>query len=147
MWKGSYTMPWKGLRFGGAGSADFGTRSETNLELPTRHSEHVPRRVPSMDQLPPRLSESVAHSRLAGGPYDTDPSTPVDDTEAFGRISDDTLQQQGARHSRFSLMRFRHASDPQLSATYKQAEPPPVPSLPPRMSSLNFRISTNYLSC
>jgi hypothetical protein len=136
MWKGSYTMPWKGLRFGGTDGVDFGTRSETNLGPPTRHSEHVPRRVPSLEQLPPRLSESIVHSPLAGDSHGMDPSTPVGDTA--GRKSDHTVRHQNARRNRFSLMRFRHASDPQLSVTFNRAEPPPVPSLPPRKSlSLN----------
>jgi len=38
------------------------------------------------------------------------------------------------RRNRFSFMRLRHASDPQLSKSYAKAEqkPPPVPPLPPR---------------
>lgn len=42
----------------------------------------------------------------------------------------------GSLRSRFSFMRLRHASDPQLSKSYAKAEqkPPPVPSLPPRKS-------------
>lgn len=33
---------------------------------------------------------------------------------------------------RFSLMKFRHASDPQISKSYAAAEVPPVPPMPPR---------------
>lgn len=136
MGKGSSMMPWKGLRFGGTDSVDFGTRSETNLEPPTRHSEHVPRRFPSVDQLPPRLSESIVNSPLAGDSHVMGSSTPVDDRAAFGRNPDHVVRHQNARRSRFSLMRFRHASDPQLSVTFNQAETPPVPSLPPRKFSI-----------
>ncbi|RFU80879.1 guanyl-nucleotide exchange factor [Trichoderma arundinaceum] len=47
------------------------------------------------------------------------------------------VQQQSSKHRRFSVLRFRNASDSQLSLRVKQAaeKPPPVPrrnqSLPP----------------
>lgn len=45
-----------------------------------------------------------------------------------------TERRQSLRRNRFSMLRFRHASDPQLSSSYAQADPdaPPVPPLPPR---------------
>lgn len=43
------------------------------------------------------------------------------------------------RRSRFSFMKLRHASDPQLSKSYAKAEPkpPPVPAIPPRKFSFS----------
>lgn len=46
------------------------------------------------------------------------------------------VQEETASHRRFSMLRFRHASDPQLSsnARGRPASPaPPLPSLPPGM--------------
>lgn len=54
------------------------------------------------------------------------------------------------RRSRFSFMKLRHASDPQLSKSYAKAEPkpPPVPAIPPRKFafSLFFFLSFSLVS-
>ena len=41
-----------------------------------------------------------------------------------------TKSQQAPKSHRFSLLRFRHASDPELSASYTADEIPPVPAIP-----------------
>jgi hypothetical protein len=43
---------------------------------------------------------------------------------------------QPNKNSRFSLMRFRHASDPQLSATFAAGNTSPKPRLPSKSSIL-----------
>ncbi|PGH08967.1 hypothetical protein GX51_01024 [Blastomyces parvus] len=130
-------MTWKGFRFGGTDGTD-GHDSQPSRPLspgpvPVRHSEQVPRSAFTMGQLIPRFSESTANSPLAGESKLVDHSPPSDEPPAASRTtSDHNAKQQMTLRNRFSLMRFRHASDPQLSASYNEAgTPPPVPSLPP----------------
>lgn len=48
-------------------------------------------------------------------------------------VSSSSENTPSARRNRFSMLRFRHASDPQLSVTYSQGNKnvPPVPHVPP----------------
>jgi hypothetical protein len=43
---------------------------------------------------------------------------------------------QPTKNSHFSLMKFRHASDPQLSATFAAGNPSPLPSMPSKHTML-----------
>ncbi|KKZ64014.1 hypothetical protein EMCG_01675 [[Emmonsia] crescens] len=129
-------MTWKGFRFGGTVDHDSHPQLQQSLSpagpFPVRHSEQIPRSTFPMGQLIPRFSESTANSPLAGESQVAERSPPVVDPPAVSRRkSDHNAKQQTTLRNKFSLMRFRHASDPQLSASYNQAGTPPVPSLPP----------------
>ncbi|KAK2750466.1 hypothetical protein FQN55_002066 [Onygenales sp. PD_40] len=123
-------MPWKGFRFG---TASDGRESHLTSPdpPPLRHSEQIPRSTFSVAHLIPRISESTSHSPLAGESQTPEPSPPSRSPAGPGGHTDHTAKQQSTKRNRFSLMRFRHASDPQLSASFNQADSPPVPSLPP----------------
>lgn len=129
-------MHWKGLRL----VADSSKRQSPSDPQPHgRRSEHLPR--PSPPETEPRLSDSTA--RGTGIPQE-DGAVDAGSTLELPETGDgDHEEQPGAagpsqgtapsmRRHRFSFMRFRHASDPQLSKSYAQAEQdtPPVPSLP-----------------
>lgn len=128
-------MHWKGLRL----VADSSKRQSTiEPQSQSRRSEHLPRPSPLVSD--PRLSESTARgpgllpidgtndSRL-GVPTDI-PDHGVAESDFTGPSSGDT---PSLRRNRFSFMRLRHASDPQLSKSYAKAgqqQAPPMPSLP-----------------
>lgn len=123
-------MTWKGLGIGTASDGNDSAKRSSAIysESPLRHSEHVPRPTPSEGQPnPPRLSESVARSHGGGTSNGASSSSP----------EGPPISQR--KQNRFSLMKFRHASDPQLSKTYTESKPPPVPPVPPRKlkSTLN----------
>lgn len=124
----------------------------------SRHSEQLPRPSLSASNLVPRHSESAPRSPRLTGP-DGDDEDDDDDANGEngasrlavpGEHTDNNIPSPGAgdpptsgetlggslRRNRFSFMRLRHASDPQLSKSYAKAEqkPPPVPAIPPRKS-------------
>ncbi|KAJ5143921.1 uncharacterized protein N7515_002708 [Penicillium bovifimosum] len=120
-------MHWKGLRLGPDG------KRQTVDQPQVRRSEHLPRPYPAPE---PRFSESI--SRTSGQP-DKGNSTGIhtpDDRSNHGVAQSDfapSAETPSLRQKRFSFMRLRHASDPQLSKSYVKAgeDSPPVPSLPP----------------
>ncbi|KAJ5570973.1 hypothetical protein N7535_004633 [Penicillium sp. DV-2018c] len=126
-------MHWKGLRLG----ADGKRQSTITNQPQARRSEHLPRPYPVVE---PRFSESIPRT---SGQSDTPGSntpgihTPDDKGSNHGAAQSDfagpSAETPSLRHKRFSFMRLRHASDPQLSKSYAKAgeESPPVPSLPP----------------
>ncbi|KAI1915682.1 hypothetical protein LOZ65_005391 [Ophidiomyces ophidiicola] len=119
-------MPWKGLRFGGANQKGSSQKPLPPALCipPSRLSEQTPRSLHSSDHTTPRGSDSLVLPNQFL-------STSFDDGERYARRAPDrVLRAQNAKRNRFSLLRFRHASDPQLSASYQDAEPPPVPSIP-----------------
>ncbi|PGH13375.1 hypothetical protein AJ79_03654 [Helicocarpus griseus UAMH5409] len=133
MTKSTSIMPWrKGLRFGAPDDHNSHQQHRLNPEpSPARHSEQIPRSSSPMGHLVPRLSESTTNSPLAGEFKATEHPTPDGSAVGSRRNLDHSSKQQNTRRNRFSLMRFRHASDPQLSASYNEAETtPPVPPLP-----------------
>ncbi|KAJ5084131.1 hypothetical protein NUU61_008710 [Penicillium alfredii] len=131
-------MHWKGLRLVPDGSSK--RQSTLDPYAQSRRSEHLPR--PSPPATEPRLSEST--TRLPGLAEPDGTSTALLGLEVpengqpdgvtctdFGSSSaGDT---SSVLRNRFSFMRLRHASDPQLSKTYAKDQDtvPPVPSLPP----------------
>ncbi|KAL4785505.1 hypothetical protein BJX76DRAFT_180305 [Aspergillus varians] len=136
-------MHWKGLRLG----ALHDSESKRNLaepQLQARHSEQLARPTLSTANLPSRISESSPRSTTPTGRDDdrgesseTDNGARVVGNTSFKsklpnalHSSRETLHRRG---NRFSLMRFRHASDPQLSKSYAKGETeiPPVPDIPP----------------
>ncbi|PLB47146.1 hypothetical protein P170DRAFT_235286 [Aspergillus steynii IBT 23096] len=137
-------MHWKGLRIG---TSDANDKKRTLLEPQSlsRHSEQLPRPTLSTSNLAPRRSESAPRSPSLVGP-DTD-DNPDNDGSQLAACRSHNLpaptprvrtgltpgDNSSWRRNRFSFMRLRHASDPQLSQSYAQGEEdvPPVPSLPP----------------
>ncbi|WEW57829.1 hypothetical protein PRK78_003296 [Emydomyces testavorans] len=118
-------MPWKGLRLGGVGQKSGSEKAQKwDPCAPSRLSEQLPRAIYSSEQIAPRASESlVAPSNVPSMSFDNGERNI---TGSPGRI----IRAQNTKRNRFSLLRFRHASDPQLSASYQDAERPPVPSIP-----------------
>ncbi|KAJ5365351.1 SEC7-like alpha orthogonal bundle [Penicillium concentricum] len=120
-------MHWKGLRL-------VADKKQSTIEPgQSRRSEHLPRPYPPAE---PRLSESIPRSGLSDNPVNSELQVP-EDNESNGVHQPDFAPSEGnrpsLRHKRFSFMRLRHASDPQLSKSYVKAgqNTPPVPSLPP----------------
>ncbi|KAF9893398.1 hypothetical protein FE257_011830 [Aspergillus nanangensis] len=136
-------MHWKALRIGTSDSNDSKRRSLVESHPLGRHSEQIPRDTLSTTNIAPRRSESTPRSPILTGPEDAEHNG-----ESLGELRSNTpaarpripgaglLSAESAtlRRNRFSFMRLRHASDPQLSKTYAKGESkdvPPVPSLPP----------------
>lgn len=139
-------MYWKGLRIGTSDGNDPKRRSLVEPQSVSRHSEQIPRPTLSTTNLAPRRSESAPRSPPLTGPDDADHDTDNAGAELAGTHShtpSGKIHNTGTnlsvndgsnwRFNRFSFMRLRHASDPQLSKSYAKAEEdvPPVPSLPP----------------
>lgn len=152
-------MPWRGLRIGIPDDTDSKRRSVIDLShSQSRHSEQLPRPSLSTSNLVPRHSESTPRTpRLTGADDDGDGNddddaangdnrtshlaVPGDRTDNNNNTGNSPASQSpgealsgSLRRNRFSFMRLRHASDPQLSKSYAKAEqkPPPVPPLLPR---------------
>lgn len=142
-------MHWKGLRLVADGSAK--RQSTIEAQPPIRRSEHLPRPHAPVDN--PRYSESTPRSaaNLPVGFVDattengaaqrlqvpTEGSSGPDDAAAPHAVmgSPPNDETPSLRRNRFSFMRLRHASDPQLSKSYAKAEgTPPMPSLPRKYS-------------
>ncbi|PYI23582.1 guanyl-nucleotide exchange factor [Aspergillus violaceofuscus CBS 115571] len=143
-------MHWKGLRIGSSDSNEAKRRSylfEPNAQ--SRHSEQIPRPTLSTTALNPRRSESAPRSpSLAGPEFDEQANEGQGNNGLTGtrsRTDDASPRPRNTGHpllpgsgpnwriNRFSFMRLRHASDPQLSKSYAKGEKdiPPVPELPP----------------
>ncbi|KAL1861002.1 hypothetical protein Plec18170_001517 [Paecilomyces lecythidis] len=131
-------MYWKALRLG-ADANDSKRLSTINQNAQSRHSEHIPRPNLSTSELPPRHSESIPRGPQESESNELRPVTPDPgnknghNTVDGEKVPLSPAATQAPRRNRFSLMRFRHASDPQLSASYTRAgeDVPPVPPMPP----------------
>ncbi|KAL1964971.1 hypothetical protein VTN77DRAFT_6171 [Rasamsonia byssochlamydoides] len=130
-------MHWKGLRLATTDGNNGSKRYSSIFSTPGfRHSEHVPRSSPSATQLARRRSDSGPRPRTGDPESDAlqpDITERLDEqTESADAPPETPTERQSLRRSRFNMLRFRHASDPQLSASYAQADPdaPPVPPLP-----------------
>lgn len=130
-------MHWKGLRLVADGSSK--RQSTVEPQAQARRSEHLPR--PSPPATEPRLSESLPRSQGLTPPDEHGESarglvvpreTDGHDVARADFAGPSSLDTPSMRRNRFSFMRLRHASDPQLSKSYAKAqdEAPPVPSLP-----------------
>lgn len=122
-------MPWRGLK---AGLANRDARSRSpavDSQLP-RHSDQLPRIRGSSENLPSPLSHEVQLAQDGNEEGEQD-SAALDSPNGEHELKLRPARTHGTpRHHRFSLLRFRHASDPQLSTSYAASEPPPVPSIP-----------------
>lgn len=134
-------MHWKGLRLVADGSSK--RQSVIESQAQGRRSEHLPRPLAPIAE--PRYSESTPRfADLADSEAvhtDGDGHEPLQLSADTGPVAGFARADFPARHitentpslrrNRFSFMRLRHASDPQLSKSYAKAEQtPPVPSLP-----------------
>ncbi|KAJ5617316.1 hypothetical protein N7537_002430 [Penicillium hordei] len=124
-------MHWKGLRL----VADGKRQSTMEPHGQSRRSEHLPRPYAPAE---PRLSESIPRSSGLSEEENAGLQPPDDDESNHAGAQPDfagpsSVDRPSLRHKRFSFMRLRHASDPQLSKSYVRAgqDTPPVPSLPP----------------
>ncbi|KAE8144535.1 hypothetical protein BDV25DRAFT_91292 [Aspergillus avenaceus] len=138
-------MYWKGLRIGTSDGNDPKRRSLVEPQsVSSRHSEQIPRPTLSTTNLAPRRSESAPRSPPLVGPDEPDHTDSTGAALAESRSHTPGKTQHATtglsvndgsnwRFNRFSFMRLRHASDPQLSKTYAKGEEdvPPVPNLPP----------------
>ena len=144
-------MHWNRLRLAAAEGHDLSNhqskRHSSFLPIFSRHSEHVPRPSASTTNIETRHSESGPRPDRVDAPELDGPqvSQPNNNDE---RLTEDTAGTTAPRSSAeasragkrrpFSMLRSRHASDPQLSVTYASSDPdaPPVPPLnmPPRKS-------------
>ncbi|KAL5332905.1 hypothetical protein BJX70DRAFT_89388 [Aspergillus crustosus] len=135
-------MHWKGLRLG-AFHDNESKRHLAEPQLQSRHSEQLARPTLSTSNLAPRNSESSPRSPTPTGLDDNEGAEPGEGNNGASTTGSTALKARfpntlhrdtsNWRGSRFSLMRLRHASDPQLSKSYARGEPktPPVPSIPP----------------
>lgn len=117
-----------------------------------RRSEHVPRPSPSSSQLDRRVSDSGPRPNVEEGTvvdgakverpniYEHDNSNHGSGTTGFS-VASTSETSASMKRNRFSMLRFRHASDPQLSVTYSQSEKdvPPMPQVPPRKFLSSFQ--------
>lgn len=110
-----------------ASEADLGnstsvtTKFGPNAEFDARHHAEPGEASSTLSELP--TTQSSAPPSRQGGHHPTlRPDSPP-------------IQEQSQKHKRFSTLRFRNASDPQLSARHKQQaeKTPPMPT--PRMYS------------
>ncbi|KAL2872588.1 Arf family guanine nucleotide exchange factor SYT1 [Aspergillus lucknowensis] len=136
-------MHWKGLRLG-AFHDNESKRQWTEPQLQARHSEQLPRITQSTTNLAPRNSEASPRSPTAAGPDGELGESGVGNKNALPAVNaplksiipnalHSSRDNSNWRRNRFSLMRLRHASDPQLSKSYAKGETvaPPVPDIPP----------------
>lgn len=139
----SPVMHWKGLRIGTSDANDK-RRSLLEPQSQARHSEQLPRPTISTSNLAPRRSESAPRSPSLIEP-EPDQTADNDGSQLAAcrshnlpaptpRVRSGLTPGDNSswRRNRFSFMRLRHASDPQLSQSYAKGEEdvPPVPSLP-----------------
>ena len=120
-------MHWKGLRVGTVGAND--PRRRSAIEPQSRHSEQLSRSTfPGFS--PRRSGSPVRSTPQAQQDGDTDKDKGREDGPDTSKLAPSTPNLR----KRFSFMKMRHASDPQLSKSYAKGEKhaPPVPNLPPR---------------
>ncbi|KAF5497056.1 Protein transport protein sec73 [Colletotrichum siamense] len=99
------------------------------LPLPQRPPQEVPR-VSVSASISETPSTSLTVPAQTDGDIDT--STRLDPDDADARPDTPPIQDETPKHRRFSILRFRNASDSQLSLRAKQQaeKPPPVPRPP-----------------
>lgn len=130
-------MPWKGLRPDTAGGRRSRRLSSLDKGAPAAPEKRLkPDSVESKSQ-PPEASKSQSASRPSS--RDASPGRPptVQETPDADHSRIDVPQQLRRKEAskipkshRFSLLRFRHASDPQLSRSYASSASLSTPPLP-----------------
>ncbi|ERF77247.1 hypothetical protein EPUS_05816 [Endocarpon pusillum Z07020] len=136
-------MPWKGLRSHAAGGIMSGRHSfleQQDTHFPEGHetvssSEPIAQQTDTTDDRP--ISQPSSDS-ISENPIQIAQATPSDVDQTRENVPQRTRNGNAAtvpRSHRFSLLRLRHASDPQLSKSYNtsassQTPPLPVPTTP-----------------
>jgi hypothetical protein len=143
LWKNRGDRP--ATRSGGGRRHSVVEETETGSEIPAGHDglstnsidNLALRQTHSIGSLPFEPDQQSAGSRSATQHW-PEPQEASQSQEQIG------TRLQPNKNSRFSLMRFRHASDPQLSATFAAGNTSPPPNLPSEYSvlwpSLTFSI-------
>lgn len=139
-------MPWKSLRPNPGDGSTSKRHSTLFTTSDVRHSEQNPRPSPTRSPLARRQSDngprpyvetSLQQAPLIGGAgaYGQQLNT-TNDAVPDPTLPSSTESIQPVRRNRFSMLRFRHASDPQLSASYARSahSSPSAPPVPPRKS-------------
>lgn len=101
--------------------------------LPVQHEDTHPMPFPQMPDKPksPLPSNTTIPSPLNQELDASSPSPSLNEEQIQGvQLRPTRSAKQTPRSHRFSLMKFRHASDPNLSASYSDAEAPPIPNVP-----------------
>lgn len=121
-------MPTQGLKAGTAGPSSSKRHSMLGPEL--NHEGSSPSIVPDPSKSS-LLSGSISPSPLNQEMDATSRPTSSNEENGIGnQLRPTRSAKQTPKSHRFSLMKFRHASDPNLSTSYSDAEAPPVPSIP-----------------
>lgn len=142
-------MQWKGLRTRPADRRRHSSIVETPTKLATSAGEKSHEPIPPLKRLSLRLGndesttsflEETSDDREVADKQDVPQQVSVHqlETEEPSTSKDEarpSTQQEAPsillRPQRFSLLKFRHASDSALSSTYRSSEVPPLPAMPP----------------
>lgn len=106
----------------------YSAESNSNPRVPpidSRASEQIPRR--------PSAAEFLSPESAADGSAPARTSAETFGDEGLQRSVSPPVQEESQKHRRFSMLKFRHASDSQLSTRARlqaQSEPPPLPNPP-----------------
>lgn len=133
-------MPWKGLlssTAGGRKSRRYSFLEKTDPPMLEGHDEAT-----SVEPIarPADITDHQSTSHLSSNTASRDPNPPAHETPDPDHTREDIPQRLRngnaatiPKSHRFSLLRFRHASDPQLSRSYSTSAtsltpPPPLPT-------------------
>lgn len=137
----------------GAASIDLSSRSLNHLEEHSRPASASG--TPSTSAALPSVQESGAALVIPappatppndGMPSSSHPALSASACDLFTRPESPPIQEETPKHRRFSMLRFRNASDPQLATRARQLaaleKPPPVPR---RMSRLFYMLCLSFV--
>ncbi|KAI1420489.1 hypothetical protein F5Y12DRAFT_113522 [Xylaria sp. FL1777] len=147
------------LRRRGVMASESDMRRHTTLFDPKVQADDA---LPSPQPVSHRLENGTASQPSNGGKFSTTPNLNLEPIRDAARVSQDSydrpesppIQEENPRHRRFSMLRFRNASDSQLSTRLKQhaEQPPPMPTPPaiittaPTLNSLGSAASNKKSS-
>lgn len=145
-------MPWNGLRSktaGGRASRRQSVLENRDLPVPNNDAEG-----PTMESLAGSVDAaengSKGHQSFSTPSLQTTPPAAKkthegDASEDLPKQSRQAVAAKIPRNHRFSLLKFRHASDPQLSKSYASSDPSLTPPLP-KPTSKCFRLCKGKVS-
>ena len=131
-------MPWKGLRShtaGGRRSRRHSFLEKKDTQFPEGH-ERVSSSGPiaqQTDTTDHRPISQLSSESISGNPIQIAQATPSDVDQTRENVPQTTRNGNAVtvpRSYRFSLLRLRHASDPQLSRSYNTSAPSQTPPVP-----------------
>ena len=131
-------MPWTRLRVTRPEEKELRRHSVLNptditassSELSSQHATNVP----PVESNPPRMSHRVRDSIVS--------LSAVNEAPPPERPASPPIQERNPKHRRFSVLRFRHASDSQLAKTAKEQAAQSAPPLPTSITRLCWRCKT-----